>query len=75
MLEELKKCIHQVCPEADLSAVDEDTSLGEDLGIDSIRMVMLAIDIENRFGIRMKDFPGVKTVGELMALIRSSYEK
>lgn len=72
ILEELKEIIKDACPEADISAITNDTSIRNDLGIDSLRMMMIAIEIEKRFGVKFKNFPYIETIGDLLALIENT---
>ncbi len=70
MLEELKEIIKDACPDADLVSITEDTLLQSDLGIDSLRMMVIVIEIEKKFNIKFKNFPYTKTVGDLLTLIK-----
>ena len=45
MLEKLKAVLGKVLPDLDLSTVTEDTRLIEDLGFDSLALMMLAMVI------------------------------
>lgn len=72
MLEELKEIIKDACPDADISAIANDTSIRNDLGIDSLRMMMIIIEIEKRFGVKFKNFPYIETIGDLLALIENT---
>ena len=51
MLERLKKVIKENVPTADVSNVTGNTRLLEDLGIDSIGLLMLSMSIEDEFGV------------------------
>lgn len=46
--------------------------LVEDLELDSIRLLTLAMEVENRFRVRLDeaDEAGIETVGDLVALVR-----
>ena len=71
MLERLIKVFEIACPDVPLGEVAENTSLAGDLGINSISMLLMAIAVEEEFGI---DFGTVradelKTVGDVMAFI------
>lgn len=60
----------------DLEKVTDDALLVEDLGTDSLTMVELAMAIEETTGITVEDeaLPGLKTVGDVMAYLRSHAE-
>ena len=51
--------------------VTESTELVEDLGLDSLRVLSLVIEIENRLRIRLaaEDEAGLVTVGDLLTVI------
>ena len=57
-------------------AVALDSRLVEDLQLDSIRLLTLAIEIENRFHVRIApdEEAGVRTIGDLVALVQSKLD-
>lgn len=65
MLNKLKALLGKVLPEVDLSEVDEDTKLVEDLGFDSLALMMLSMEIEDAFGFRFQEFVKFETVGDV----------
>ena len=65
MLDRLKNIIKNVAPEADLSAITEDTRLVDDLGFDSISMMLMSLEIEEEFGFRFEENVRFSTVGEV----------
>lgn len=70
--ERLIKLFHAVFEnEVDVSGVTESSSLREDIGINSIGMLYMAMAAEEEFGIRFhnEDFAGIKTVGDVIACI------
>jgi acyl carrier protein len=52
--------------------VTPDLRLVEDLRLDSIRLLTLAAEVENRFRVLLDeaDEAGIETVGDLMAIVR-----
>lgn len=52
-------------------AVEPSLHLTKDLQLDSLGLTVLAVELENRFRIRlsMEDSVGVSTVGDLMRLV------
>lgn len=44
--------------------------LVEDLDLDSLKMLTLALEVENYFRVRLDDEAGIETVGDLVAAIR-----
>lgn len=71
MLEELKEIIAKAMPELDVSGVTESTRLVEDLGFDSLAMMMMAIEIEDKYGFRFTEFVRFETAGDVCAYIQS----
>ena len=55
----------------DVSAVTESASLREDIGINSIGLLYMAMAVEEEFGVKFKneDFAGIQTVGDVIACI------
>lgn len=53
-------------------ALTLETRLVEDLQLDSIRLLTLAIEIENRFRLRIEpaEEAGVRTLGDLVAIVQ-----
>lgn len=66
MLERLKKIIKENMPDADISNVSESTKLLEDLGIDSIGMMMLSMSMEDEFGVNFEDAVHFDTVKDVL---------
>ena len=52
MLDTLKEMLELVMPDVDTRGVTEETKLQDDLGFDSLAMMMLAMEIENKFNFR-----------------------
>ena len=65
MLEKLKEILGKVLPEVDMSSVTENTNLVEDLGFDSVALMMLAMEIEDAFNFRFDKFVKFDTVGDV----------
>ena len=65
MLERLKEVIGRVLPEVDVSGVDENTKLIDDLGFDSLALIMMAMEIEDSFGFKFTEFVRFETVGDV----------
>lgn len=59
--------------DVDLSDVTESADLREDIGINSIGMLYMAMAIEEEFGVKFTndDFPNMKTVADVIACIES----
>lgn len=57
--------------DVDISGVTEASSLREDVGINSIGMLYMAMAVEEEFGVKFRneDFAEIKTVGDVIACI------
>lgn len=71
MLDRLKEILANVLPEVDMSSVTEKTSLVEDLGFDSLALMMLAMEIEDAFGFRFTEFVRFETVGDVCGYLEN----
>ena len=71
MLEELKEIIAKAMPDLDVSGVTESTRLVEDLGFDSLAMMMMAMEIEDKYGFRFTEFVRFETAGDVCTYIQS----
>ncbi len=71
--EEVKKALIEVLKDRgfDVNEVSEDASLTDDLGLDSLDLVDLTMDIEEKFGISIpdEDLPKLSTVGAVIDYI------
>ena len=65
MLNKLKDILSLVMPEVDTANVTEETRLRDDLGFDSLALMMLAMEIENAFNFRFSELVAFKTVGDV----------
>lgn len=71
MLEQLKELLGKVLPEVDMSQVTEETKLIEDLGFDSLALMMLSMEIEDAFHFRFAEFVCFETVGDVCGYLES----
>ena len=65
MLEKLKEILSKVLPDVDMSRVTEETRLVEELGFDSLAIMMMSMEIEDAFGFKFKEFVRFETVGDV----------
>lgn len=73
ILERLVKVFHVVFEEdLDLSKLTPEASLREDIGINSIGLLYMAMAVEEEFGIKFKneDFAEIKTVNDVLTCIQ-----
>lgn len=71
MLEKLKEILAKVLPDVDMTAVTEKTKLMDDLGFDSLAMMMLSMEIEDAFGFKFTEFVKFETVGDVCGYLES----
>ena len=72
IFERLVKVFHAVFEDdVDLSAITPESSLMEDIGMNSIGMLYMAMAVEEEFGIKFKndDLAGIRTVADVVKLI------
>ena len=53
----------------DADSITEASSFSEDLGIDSLDIVELLMNVEEEFGVSIEPDPSIATVGDLIAKI------
>lgn len=71
MLEKLKVILEKVLPDVDMSAVTESTRLIEDLGFDSLAIMMMSMEIEDAFSFKFREFVKFETVGDVCKYLES----
>ena len=69
ILDELKTILTQINPKIDTDNVTVDTKLVEDLGLDSLTILLLSFAIEKRFEVKFNGAPKFVTVGEVIEYI------
>ena len=65
MLNRLKEILGKVLPDVDMSTVTLDTKLIDDLGFDSLAMMMMAMELEDAFNFKFTEFVKFETVGDV----------
>lgn len=71
IIDELKTIIKAVSPNSDISNVSGDTKLKEDLGLDSLSTLMMAMQIETKYNFKFENLTGFKTVQEVLDYLAS----
>ena len=71
IFERLKKLIAQSMPDVNVDNVTEDTRLLEDLKFDSLGMMMLAMAMEDEFGISFDEPVNFATVKDVLEFVKS----
>ena len=75
MLERLKKIIKESVPDLDIKNVDENSKLVEDLGFDSLAIMMLAMSLEDEFGVRFDKPENFVTVKDVLVYLEKNAKK
>ena len=68
MLDQIKELLANSLS-IDADSITEASSFAEDLGIDSLDIVELLMNVEEEFGVSIEPDPSIATVGDLMAKI------
>ena len=71
MLNRLKEILGKVLPDVDMTNVNEDTRLIDDLGFDSLAMMMMAMELEDAFGFKFSELVRFETVGDVCGYLES----
>ena len=71
MLNRLKEILGKVLPDVDMATVTEQTRLVDDLGFDSLAMMMMAMELEDAFGFKFSEFVRFETVGDVCGYLES----
>ena len=71
ILERLKKLIAQSMPDVDVKGVTLETRLLEDLKFDSLGMMMLAMAMEDEFGISFDEPVNFATVKDVLEFVKA----
>lgn len=71
MLDKLKVILSKVLPNIDISNVNNDTRLIDDLGFDSLAIMMMSMEIEDTFNFRFTEFVKFETVGDVIGYLES----
>ncbi len=65
------EAIGEVAPEADLADVDASGDLGDELDLDSMDLLNITADLEERLGISIpeRDYPKMRTLDDTVAYL------
>ena len=72
MYERLLKLIQENMPDVDLSKATPESRLKEDLGMDSIALMMLSMAIEDEFNITFDDVVVFSTVQDVLNFLEKN---
>ena len=65
MIDELKTLISKLAPQFKDAVITGETRLTEDLGLDSLSMMMFSMELEDKFGVRFDKPVVFKTVQDV----------
>ncbi len=65
VFDKLVEIFSNVIPEVDTAEITKDSSLMEDLGLNSLTMMLLAVSVEDEFDIKFEDMQNLETVGDV----------
>lgn len=65
MLNKLKEILAKVLPDIDVSGITEQTRLVEDLGFDSLAIMMMSMEIEDTFNFKFTEFIKFESAGDV----------
>lgn len=75
MYDRLLKLIKDQMPDLDISKASESSRLVEDLGFDSIGLMMLAMSLEDEFGVRFNEVVRFETVKDVISFLEKNATK
>lgn len=70
VFDKLLEIFSNVIPEVDTSEITKDSTLFEDLGLNSLTMMLLAVSVEDEFGIKFEDAGELNTVEDVYNYIK-----
>ena len=62
----------QIKPSMDMSAINDDSQLVRDVGLDSLTILLLSLAIETKFGFKFEGNPKFTTVSEVLDYISAN---
>lgn len=69
IFDKLVEIFGNVIPEVDSSEIKMESNLLEDLGLNSLTMMLIAVSIEDEYGIKFEDTQDIETVGDVCKFI------
>ena len=72
IMETLKGILHKVAPDYDVEKLSEDTDLRADLGMDSLAMMLVSLEIEDAFSFHFDEPVDFKTVGDVVKYLKET---
>ena len=75
MLDKLKEILGRVNTDLDLEGITEETRLVEDLALDSLSIMLFALEMEAAFDFRFTEPVRFETVGQVCDFVASKIEE
>ena len=75
IFDKLIEIFQNVIPEEDSVDIHKDSLLVEDLGLNSLTMMLLAVSIEDEYGITFDDSARLETVNDVISYIEDKTQK
>ena len=75
MYERLLKLIKEAMPDLDVSKAKEHSKLVEDLGFDSLALMMLSMSMEDEFGVHFEKPEKFETVKDVLSYLEKNATK
>lgn len=75
IFDKLIEIFQNVIPEVDSGDIHNDSLLVEDLGLNSLTMMLLAVSIEDEYGITFDDSARLETVNDVISYIEDKTQK
>lgn len=69
IFDKLLEIFQRIMPQMDVSKVTMDSSLVADLGVDSLNMMLLAMTVEEEFGIEFDSAESLNTVEDICSFV------
>lgn len=74
IFEKLVEIFANIVPEIDSEEITLESNLVEDLGLNSLTMMLLAVSIEDEFDIKFEGADDLETVEDVVSFIESKTE-
>lgn len=71
VFDKLLEIFANVIPEVDTADITKESTLFEDLGLNSLTMMLLAVSVEDEFGIKFDEVGELNTVADVCDYITS----
>ena len=75
MYDRLLQLIKESAPDVDISTANENSRLVEDLGFDSLAIMMLAMSLEDEFGVHFDKPENFQTVKDVLNYLEKNATK